>query len=53
MRSLGGSLNDTQLTPAQQRLVEQILQDAASHGLTQAQVQNQIDRVLESRSRVA
>ncbi|MBV8490681.1 MAG: hypothetical protein JO199_09140 [Candidatus Eremiobacteraeota bacterium] len=41
-------MNDTQLTPLQQSQIETILQDAWNHGLTLQQVQNQIDRVIES-----
>jgi hypothetical protein len=46
-------MNDHQPTPLQQSQIEQILQDAQLHGLTPAQVQNQIDRVLESSKQYA
>jgi len=44
-------MNDSALTPTQSRQIEEILQDAHAHGLTQAQVQHQIDRVLASTAR--
>ncbi|HTU83729.1 MAG TPA: hypothetical protein VMF61_16485 [Candidatus Acidoferrales bacterium] len=47
----GGRMNDSALTPTQSRQIEEILQDAHAHGLTQAQVQHQIDRVLASTAR--